>query len=167
LTKIEEETRGSGKSDPAAIIKNIACRIPKDFVTIDANTDYPGYGALGDIVLDDLYLVKFDVGRHPEQPACSNNNIDFSAINFNESEGVGDPSDIMKPNVEGETCIETFIFGGDSFGKKGKCMGYCGIGCWALGSLYDCMKHDAYSYYTTMVQGSGAEGFFFGCRLWR
>jgi len=147
------------------IYSDIKCSIPKDFVTIDANTDYPGSGALGDIVLDDLYLVKFDVGRHPGQPASCNNNIDFSAINFNEIEGgVGDPSDFMKPNVEGETCLETFIFGGDSFGElhgnNGNCMGYCGSGCWAFGSAYDCMKHDTCSYYKTMVQGSGAEGFF-------
>ena len=66
----------------------------------------------------------------------------------------------MKPNVEGEICLETFIFGGDSFEGLYNCMGYCGIGCWSFGSAYDCMKHDTCSYYKTMVQGSGAEGFF-------
>ncbi len=66
--------------------------------------------------------------------------------------------------VVGETCVETFAYGGEDWGRYDTsdygCTGYCGAGCqksWTKGN--DCMKHDVCSYYKSLVQGFPASGF--------
>lgn len=139
------------------------CRNSLSYTVIEANVDYPGRGPEGDlVVVDTLYLTRFDVGRHANQPASSNKNINFNSINLGVG-SVGTPQDIMQNDITSETCVETFAFGGEDFGdiygNDYNCMGYCGTGCTAWGNGKDCMKHDVCSSYKALVQGSAATGY--------
>lgn len=156
------------KMDPEFLEKVRPCgnwsTLCTDLPLVEANRDYPGGGAAGAVVLDQDYVVQFDVGLHRSVAR------QILKRRFKEIDScLGCPK-------FGETCLEVVVTGGAMWGDLGvpgvkpkayNCMGHCGVGCAGnkvvkikddVGAL-DCLKHDLCSAWKSVRIGTPARGY--------